>query len=105
MPLYSDLKGKVSALDKKISSIASDSILTDFAQRVSSAASTANAWSDQVTIPEIHFAKDVALSKLAELRECLLGLVEQKQANPIAAVGTKALIAKGYRASGQKWSL
>lgn len=85
---YADLKTKVFALDRRISSITSDSIVTDFAQRVASAASAANAWSDQVCVPEIRFEVDVALGKLAELRECLLGLIVQKQTNPTEAVGT-----------------
>jgi wobble nucleotide-excising tRNase len=85
---YSDLKAKVSALDKRISSITNDSIVADFTQRVASAASAANAWSDQIKVPEIRFEKNIALNKLTELREYLLSLVEQKQANPTAAVGT-----------------
>jgi wobble nucleotide-excising tRNase len=85
---YSDLKAKVLTLDKRISNVTSDLIVADFTQRVTSAASAANAWSDQVNIPEIRFDKDIALSKLTELRECLLGLVEQKQSNPTVAIGT-----------------
>ncbi len=85
---YANLKAKVSALDKMISGLASDSIVTDFAHRVTTAASAANAWSDQVAIPEIRFETDAAQVKLAEIRESLLALVLQKQANPTTAIGT-----------------
>ena len=84
---YSDLKAKVSTLDKRISGVTNDSIVTDFAHRVASAASAANVWSDQVSVPEIQFDTDAAHGKLTELRESLLALVSLKQANPTAAIG------------------
>ena len=85
---YANLKARVSALHKRISGLTSDSIVTDFAHRVTSAASAANAWNDQVAIPEIRFETDATQGKLAEIRESLLALVLQKQANPTAAIGT-----------------
>jgi wobble nucleotide-excising tRNase len=85
---YANLKAKVSALDKAILGLTSDSIVRDFAHRVTSAASAANAWGDQVTIPEIQFEMDAAQAKLAEIRESLLAIISQKQANPTAAIGT-----------------
>lgn len=87
---YADLKTKVSTLEKRISGATSESIVMDFAQCVGSVASAANAWSDQVSVPEIIFETDTAKGKLTELREFLLALVVQKQANPMAAVGTRA---------------
>lgn len=85
---YSSLKAKVSSLDKSISSLTRDAIVTDFALQVTNAASLANAWSDQVAIPEIQFDADAAMAKLKEIREALSALVLAKQANPTAAAGT-----------------
>jgi wobble nucleotide-excising tRNase len=87
---YADLKVKVLALDKRIAGVMSDSVVTDFAQRVASATSAVDAWGDQISVPEIRFEKDIAQGKLAKLRECLLELTAQKQANPTATVGTSA---------------
>lgn len=84
---YADLKAKVLKLDKTISIATSDSIVIDFAQRVEGEAATANAWSDQVTVPLIRFESDLAMVNLGKLRECLLGLVEKKQASPTVACG------------------
>tara|TARA_R110002073_G_scaffold154858_8_gene310096 strand:- start:23885 stop:26173 length:2289 start_codon:yes stop_codon:yes gene_type:complete len=85
---YASLKATVSTLDPKIEDGISDAIVLDFDRSVDNAASSANAWSDQVSVPEIRFEKDVAQSKLTEIREVLLLLVSQKQANPLVAVGT-----------------
>jgi wobble nucleotide-excising tRNase len=85
---YSSLKAKVSSLDKVISGLTRDAIVTDFALQVTNAASLANAWSDQVAIPGIQFDSDAALGKLKEILEALSALVHAKQANPTAAAGT-----------------
>lgn len=85
---YSSLKSKVASLDKAISGLTRDAIVTDFALQVTNAASLANAWSDQVAVPEIQFDADAAMAKLNEIREILSGLVLAKQANPTAAAGT-----------------
>lgn len=85
---YSSLKAKVSSLDKAISGLTRDSIVTDFALQVTNAASLANAWGDQVGIPEIQFDADASIEKLKEIREALAALVLAKQANPSAAAGT-----------------
>jgi wobble nucleotide-excising tRNase len=82
---YSSLKAKVSSLDKSVSSLTRDAIVTDFALQITNAASLANAWSDQVAVPEIQFDADAAMAKLKEIREALSALVLAKQANPIAA--------------------
>jgi wobble nucleotide-excising tRNase len=85
---YSVLKAKVSSLDKSISSLTRDAIVTEFALQVTNAASLANAWSDQVSISEIRFDADAAMGKLKDIREVLSALVSAKQANPTAAAGT-----------------
>jgi len=85
---YSSLKAKVSSLDKAISGLTRDAIVTDFALQVTNAASLANAWNDQVTVPDIQFHADAAMGKLKEIREALSALVSAKQANPTAAAGT-----------------
>jgi wobble nucleotide-excising tRNase len=85
---YSSLKGKVAALDKTISDLTRDSIVTDFALQVTNAASLANAWADQVTIPEIRFDSDTAKGKLKEIREVLSALILVKQGDPTVAAGT-----------------
>jgi wobble nucleotide-excising tRNase len=85
---YSSLKAKVSSLDTAISGLTRDAIVTDFALQVTNAASLANAWNDQVTVPDILFHADTALGKLNEIREALSALVSAKQANPTAAAGT-----------------
>lgn len=85
---YSTLKARVSSLEKSISSLTRDAIVTDFALQVTNAASLANAWSDQVAVPEIQFDADAAMAKLKEIREALSALVRAKQANPTAAAGT-----------------
>jgi wobble nucleotide-excising tRNase len=84
---YSSLKAKVSALDKAISGLTRNAIVTDFALQVANAASLANAWSDQVAIPEIQFDENAAMEKLTEIRAVLSSLVLAKQANPTAAAG------------------
>ena len=98
---YSSLKAKVSALDKTISELTHDAIVNDFALHVSNAASTASAWSDQVAVPEIRFETEDAMSKLGEIRESLSALVLEKQANPIAAVGTGEDAEKANRLWGE----
>lgn len=85
---YSSLKGKVASLDKAISDLTRDAILTDFALQVTNAASLANAWADQVAIPEIRFDAAAAMEKLKAIREVLSALILVKQGNPSAAVGT-----------------
>jgi wobble nucleotide-excising tRNase len=85
---YSSLKKKVAALDKTISHLTRDSIVTGFALQVMNAASLANAWADQVTIPEIQFDSDAAMDKLKEIREVLSALIRVKQGDPTAAAGT-----------------
>jgi wobble nucleotide-excising tRNase len=85
---YADLKAKISILDRRVLNITSDSVVTDFAQRVVSGASASNAWGDQVSVPLIHFESDIAAGKLKELREYMLTLVSQKQATPTVSIGT-----------------
>ena len=85
---YSSLKAKVAFLDTSISSLTRDAIVTDFALQVTNAASLANAWNDQVTVPDIQFNSDTAMGKLKEIREALSALASAKQANPTAAAGT-----------------
>jgi wobble nucleotide-excising tRNase len=85
---YSDLKAKVSSLEKTVSAIASDAIITDFALQATNAASLANAWNDHVTIPEIQFNTEVAMEKIRAIRESLTTLSLTKQSNPTIAVGT-----------------
>jgi wobble nucleotide-excising tRNase len=85
---YSSLKAKVASLDKAISSLTLDAFVTDFALHVTNAASLANAWTDQVTIPEIQFDADAAMGKLKEIRETLSVLVLAKKDNPTTTAGT-----------------
>jgi wobble nucleotide-excising tRNase len=84
---YTALKAKIHSLDKTLSSTVTNSLVSDFTQRVGTASSTANAWNDQVAVPEILFDKDIALEKLGELRASLQGLVAEKNASPTAACG------------------
>ncbi|MEO9591002.1 AAA family ATPase [Rhodopirellula bahusiensis] len=85
---YASLKAAVSTLDPKIEDCTSDAIVRDFDRIVENATSSANSWRDQVSVPEIRFERNVALGKLTEIREALLPLVSQKQANPLVAFGT-----------------
>lgn len=85
---YSSLKAKVASLDKAISGLTRDAIVTDFSLHVTNVAVLANAWSDQVAIPEIQFDADAAMAKLKEIREALSALVSAKQVNPTVEVGT-----------------
>ena len=91
---YIDLKSKVNGLDKTLSSAAGDSLLNDFSRRIETAASTANAWRDQITVPDILFEKDAALEKLGELRRCLQGLVDKKKSSPANGYGEPAEVGK-----------
>jgi len=84
---YGALKTKVANLDKEVAGALGDSIVTDFAHNVANAASSVNAWTDQLSVPEIHFDKDHAQEALKKLREALLALVSLKKSNPTEGVG------------------
>lgn len=85
---YSTLKAKVASLDNTILRLTSDAIVTDFTLHVTNAASLANAWADQVAIPEIQFDTIAAIGKLTQIREILSALVRFKQETPTVAAGT-----------------
>ena len=85
---YTALRTKVGALNTNISAVTNDSVVKNFAQHVANSTVVANAWSDQVNVPEIRFDEDVAQGKFTELRESLLMLIQKKQANPTAVAGT-----------------
>lgn len=91
---YTDLKAKIHSLDKTLSNIVANSLVNDFSQQIETAASVANAWNDQITVPNILFTKGVALEKLGELRECLQELLTKKTASPTTACGGPAEINK-----------
>ena len=87
---YAALKAKVSALDRIIYGVISESVVKNFAQQVSNSAAAANAWSDQIGILDIRFDIDAAQGLFEKLRDSLLALALKKQINPTVSAGTTA---------------
>ncbi|MGN6553663.1 MAG: AAA family ATPase [Verrucomicrobiota bacterium] len=85
---YSELKAKVGKLDRSVATALSSTVVSTFANGVSTANATAAAWEDNVAITPISFDSTLASCKLQELEALLMKLVTQKQTNPILGVGS-----------------
>jgi len=86
---YIDLKDKVLLLDKQTTAACSDSLVTQFSQKLETTNSSIGAWGDQVEVNKASFDETTALKKLDEIRQLLSGLVKSKQTNLTVAFGSE----------------
>lgn len=84
---YIDLKNKVQQLDKQTAAACSESLVTQFAQKLKTANSSTGAWEDQVKVAKASFDDATALTKLSEIRVLLSALVKSKQSNLTVSFG------------------
>jgi wobble nucleotide-excising tRNase len=93
---YSDLKLKISALQKTVASGTIDSVIEGIAKEVEVAVTQAIAWNESVSIQAIYL--DIATVRIAwaEFRELTLGLISQKQGAPAEAIGSAEDKAKAF---------
>ncbi|HWK69542.1 MAG TPA: AAA family ATPase [Burkholderiaceae bacterium] len=85
---YSELKGKVTALNAIVSAATSETCISAVVQSVATAAAKASAWTDQVLTESFTFEQEPALQALNELDNFLSALVRQKQGAPADDVGS-----------------
>lgn len=86
---YIELKNKVQQLDKQAAAASSDTLITQFSQKLETANSAIGAWEDQVKVVKAGFDEATALKKLAEIRQLLSALVKSKQLSLTAAFGSE----------------
>lgn len=87
---YAELKKQVAVLERGIEARLGADIVESFASYVATAAAMASAWVTEVKTAPIVFDKAIASARLTELREFLLQLAAQKQANPTASIANAA---------------
>lgn len=87
---YAELKKQVAVLERGIAARLGENIIESFASFVTTATAMASAWLTEVKTTPIIFDKAIATARLTELREFLLQLAEQKQANPTASIANSA---------------
>ena len=85
---YIDLKNRVQQLDKLIAATCSDSLITQFSQKMKTANSAIGAWEDQVNLDKASFDEATALKKLAEIRQLMSALMKSKQSSLTVAFGS-----------------
>lgn len=87
---YAELKKQVAVLERGITTRLSENTVESFASSIATAKAQASAWVTEVKAAPITFDKAFASSRLTELREFLLQLAEQKQANPTASIANSS---------------
>lgn len=87
---YAELKKQVAVLERGIEARLGADIVESFASSVATATAIASAWVTEVKTAPIVFDKTIASARLTELREFLLQLAAQKQANPTASIANAA---------------
>lgn len=87
---YAELKKQVAVLERGIAARLNENIVESFASSIATATAMASAWVTEVKTEPIVFDKTTAAARLTELREFLLKLAEQKQANPTASIANAA---------------
>jgi len=87
---YAELKKQVAVLERGIEARLGANIVESFASLVTTATAMASAWVTEVKTAPIAFDKTITAARLTELREFLLQLVAQKQANPTASIANAA---------------
>ncbi|MCK9622304.1 MAG: AAA family ATPase [Methylobacter sp.] len=94
---YAELKAKVTALQAKITTGTTKTIIDTVAQAVATSAAQAAAWEEHVPTEPIVFDSEPAIQALQELRDLISELVRQKQSSPAEAVGSPDDLAKAKK--------
>jgi len=85
---YAELKKQVGVLERGITARLGTDVIESFAASVATATALASAWVTEVKTASIAFDKAGGVARLTELRNFLLRLAEQKQANPTTSIAS-----------------